>query len=32
MYERAFAWGEADFIASHVIALLIQELPAPPPG
>jgi len=30
MYERAFRWGEADFIATHVIALMIQELPAPP--
>lgn len=29
--EKAFAWGEADFIASRVIALLTQELPAPPP-
>ena len=30
MYERAVRWSEADFIASQVIALLIQRLPALP--
>lgn len=29
-YERGFRWSEADFIATRVIALLIQQLPAPP--
>jgi hypothetical protein len=28
MYERAFRWGQADFIAAQVIAVLIQQLPA----
>jgi hypothetical protein len=28
MYERAIRWSEADFIASQVAALLIQQLPA----
>jgi hypothetical protein len=30
MYERAFRWGQAAFIATQVIALLVQQLPAPP--
>ena len=30
MYERAFRWSEADFIATQVIALQIQKLPAKP--
>ena len=30
MYERAHRWGEAAFIATQVIDLLIQQLPAPP--
>jgi len=30
MYEMAFRWGEADFMATQVIALLVQQLPAPP--
>lgn len=29
-YERAIRWGEADFKASEVIALLVQRLPATP--
>jgi hypothetical protein len=29
MYRKAFAWGEAGFIATQVSALLIQQLPAP---
>ena len=28
MYERAFRWSEANFIASQVIARQIQQLPA----
>lgn len=30
-YEGAVLWGEADFAATQVIALLIRQLPAPPP-
>lgn len=30
-YERTSGWGEADFMSAQVIALLIQELPPPPP-
>jgi hypothetical protein len=30
MYERAKQWGEANFMATQAIALLIQQLPAPP--
>jgi len=30
MFERAKRWSEADFIASQVITLLIQQLSAPP--
>lgn len=30
MYRKAFAWGEAGFIATQVIALLIRQLAAPP--
>lgn len=29
MYERALSWGEADFIATQVIALLVRQLPGP---
>ncbi|HET7155153.1 MAG TPA: hypothetical protein VFI87_07280 [Hyphomicrobiaceae bacterium] len=29
-YERARMWGEASFIATQVIALLIRDLPAAP--
>ena len=31
MYERAQRWSEADFMASQVIAQLIQQLPTAPP-
>jgi hypothetical protein len=28
-YEMAYRWGEADYIASQAIALLVQQIPAP---
>jgi hypothetical protein len=30
MYEKILEWGEADFIATQVIALQIEQLSAPP--
>ena len=32
LYEKAQRWSEADFIASQVITLLIQNLPGGPPS
>lgn len=31
LYEMAQRWGEAAFIAAQVVALQVQQLPAPPP-
>jgi hypothetical protein len=28
-YERTVLWGEADFMATQVVAMLVQQLPAP---
>jgi hypothetical protein len=28
MYERILKWGEADYLATQVIPLMIQQLPA----